>query len=366
MDSFWLLFGCTIVALVGVVVLLVLLLLRVRQQRRRVRASAVKLEAAFATTLAHLSSTRHGVLGYLGGGRCCPERCQRRFAARPSRWATLVACLWAATMSGLLYTFAVYSSALKRRFALSQAQLAMVFAVPQLAQLFAFVPGLVNDLCGARFTLLVGGSASAVAYLAMWLIARAALSAPTPAAPHGANGTAALGNALAPLYASPSRVAAVLTVVNSAAALGASFVSAAVFATLVRAFPRRSAAAAGLVHGWVGLGGGVATQLFAGWVADPDASARTLDFLLLLAVGCAVATLCALPGMAAEGAERSGGASAVYPFAFAFTAAGEEGGWDGAERDPLWGKVRPSCAQTTSTVTFTFPFTFRASPSHTL
>lgn len=279
--TFWIVFAVLCVAASSLGSLLIALLICVRRRRKRLRATAVRLEDAFAEhdAFTPFSARRHGCLGCFGGGRVP--------LPRPSRWCTLVSCIWAATASGLLYTFSVYSSALKHRFNLSQRQLAMTTAVPRLAQLLAFVPGLVNDLNGPRATLLIGGGASAASYFALWALTREVLGGS--------------GGPLVPLYASSNRIAAVLTVVNSAAALGSSFVSAATFATVLKAFPARGAAAAGLVQGWVGLGGGVATQLFVGWVANPDDSPRTLDFVLLLAVGCVVATLCATPGMHVHG-----------------------------------------------------------------
>jgi hypothetical protein len=62
-----------------------------------------------------------------------------------------------------------------------------------------------------------------------------------------------------------------------------------VFCSIVKNFPMERGAVVGIAKAWVGLCGGILTQLYVGFVGKPDDSKATLNFVLMMAGAAAFA-----------------------------------------------------------------------------
>ena len=60
-------------------------------------------------------------------------------------------------------------------------------------------------------------------------------------------------------------------------------ITGAVFCSIVKNFPMERGAVVGIAKAWVGLCGGILTQLYVGFVGKPDNSKGTLNFVLMMA-----------------------------------------------------------------------------------
>lgn len=152
-----------------------------------------------------------------------------------------VACLIAASITGCSYTFSVYSGALKKQFDLQQSQLDTISTVYFCAGVLSWIPGIIVDKFGPRVTSAAGGIVQAVALVLYWAIARKAI--------HVGGSDAVVGWLC---------FLGVVTYVGSACITGV------YCATMSRNHPDRSGTAVGCAKGWVGLCGGMFTQIFAG------------------------------------------------------------------------------------------------------
>lgn len=76
------------------------------------------------------------------------------------------------TTGGTTYAFGLYGATLKRTLHLSQSQLDTISTATFCAGLFSWVPGLIVDRFGTRFSLAAGGIISALSLIAYWAVAR--------------------------------------------------------------------------------------------------------------------------------------------------------------------------------------------------
>jgi MFS family permease len=193
----------------------------------------------------------------------------------PTIFQTFAALMIAAVATGSSYTFGIYSSALKTSFGLTQPQLETISISCFCVGFVTFVPGLIGDKLGPRRTILLGGLLQSTSFLLFWALATHRI--PIPAAGNGDNAITVL----------------LLSATSITQFLGSSCVTGAVFATGVRSFPSQRGLLTGLIKGWVGLCGGLLTQIFVGVVpvdlSDKD-DPRWLDFCLVAACCCFMAT----------------------------------------------------------------------------
>ena len=84
-----------------------------------------------------------------------------------ARWPTLAAACLLDTMAGITYAFALYSTALQRRFNLSQKALDGISTAENSAG-FLLISGFPYRFCGPRVTLLLTLFVGVPAWLGMW------------------------------------------------------------------------------------------------------------------------------------------------------------------------------------------------------
>ena len=154
-----------------------------------------------------------------------------------------VGSLFAAAITGVGYAFSVYSGALKKQFGLHQSQLDTISTTYFCAGVLSWVPGMILDKKGPRFTIVLGGSLMGTALTLYWAICRKIIHIHS-------TGTVIFFLCLF----------GVITFFGSACVTGASF------ATLSRNHPTCSGTAVGVAKGWVGLCGGMYTQIWTGFV----------------------------------------------------------------------------------------------------
>eukprot|EP00518_Triparma_eleuthera_P012077 CAMPEP_0182476626 /NCGR_PEP_ID=MMETSP1319-20130603/29449_1 /TAXON_ID=172717 /ORGANISM="Bolidomonas pacifica, Strain RCC208" /LENGTH=490 /DNA_ID=CAMNT_0024677727 /DNA_START=85 /DNA_END=1554 /DNA_ORIENTATION=+ len=184
---------------------------------------------------------------------------------------TLAALLISAAVSGSSYTFATYSEALKKQFNFELAQLETINISCFCIGFVTFVPGLIGDKLGPRRTIFLGGCFQGSAFALFWAISMRFID---------------LGEG--------DFVVAMLSLCLLVQFLGSSCVTGAVFASAVRNFPGQKGQIVGLIKGWVGLCGGMYTQIFVGFVPvdlNDDEDPLYLWFLLVASICCLCATL---------------------------------------------------------------------------
>ena len=197
----------------------------------------------------------------------------KEFSNMPSVtiFQTLSALLICAAVSGSSYTFGTYSEALKEQFGFSLGQLETISISCFSIGFVTFIPGLIGDYFGPRRTIFLGGCFQGVAFGFFWVVAMKYID---------------LGEG--------DLVVAVLSLCYVVQFLGSSCVTGAVFGSTVRNFPRQKGAVVGLIKGWVGLCGGMFTQIFVGFVPvdlNDDRDSLWLWFLLVASICCLSATL---------------------------------------------------------------------------
>jgi hypothetical protein len=185
-----------------------------------------------------------------------------------------IACLFTAAITGCGYVFSVYSGALKKQFSLQQSQLDTISTAYFLSGLFSSIPGLIVDRKGPKFTLILGGCAMATSLTCYWAICRKII-------PVG----------------STDNVVVSLSLLGMVTFFGTACLTGASFATLSRNHPSSSGVAVGVAKGWVGLCGGMYTQLYTGFVKKPDDSPDTLNFILMSGFLALAVTLIVSPIM---------------------------------------------------------------------
>ena len=189
-------------------------------------------------------------------------------------WASLVACMFIASTTGGVYAFGTYSGALKKQYGgFTQGELDTVGLSPYFIAWLTWSTGMLCDRAGPILTTLLGVVLQTFAVVISWLVAADHL-------PHSLV---------------PSRSAAIVWLCGASVVsfLGTSFETAAAFSTIVRRFPKQRGIVVGIAKGWVGITGGMVTQLFSTFVMIPNDTPRTFGFILtngaLAVVGNALA-----------------------------------------------------------------------------
>ena len=156
----------------------------------------------------------------------------------------------------------MFSGSLKHNLRLTQEDVDSIAAYPYLGGLFGWVPGILNDRMGSRVACAAGCAGMAVSLVGYWAVATRRLLLPPVA----------------------SLAALMLLVQWSNAGI-----SAGMFSSLVKNFPLHRGVVAGIAKAWIGLCGGILTQLYVGFVGFPDNSPATLNFVLFMAFTAAFA-----------------------------------------------------------------------------
>jgi MFS family permease len=192
-------------------------------------------------------------------------------------WQTLSALMMCAATTGLSYTFGTYSKALKAQFGLSQGQLETISVACFSCGFVTWLPGMLGDHLGPRLSVMLGGFVMSCSFGSFWAFATMRIALPS-------------GGLLETDWA-------VLTLCFFSVMqyLGSAMVTGAVFTAGVRNFPTQRGLLTGLVKGWVGLCGGMTTQIFIGLVTIKDLGDLTdpawLDFCMVASAVCLAATL---------------------------------------------------------------------------
>lgn len=200
----------------------------------------------------------------------------------------------------------VYSGALKHSLNLNQDDLDSIATYPYIAGLFTWIPGLLNDRIGPRLTTMIGSGGMALTLALYWMVATrrvdwdpvvslvaigfgvtlfngAITGAPSPddsrsATPPVQSVDPPLQSVDQPLLSdTPPRGAPGLL---DPPPLTFADASGPVFCSIVKNFPMERGAVVGIAKAWVGLCGGILTQLYIGFVGKPDDSKATLNFVL--------------------------------------------------------------------------------------
>ncbi|CAB9506521.1 Nodulin-like [Seminavis robusta] len=188
----------------------------------------------------------------------------------PSNIPLLTCALLAAlTTGGPTYAFGLYSSELKEMLQLSQSQLDTLSSANFCAGLLTWIPGLLVDRYGVKFSLILGGGLGATFMTAYWAVARQLI----PVSHHTILPTLCL--------------LGVLIFMTNGLVIGSIFKL--IVATCA---PHTKGSAVGAAKGYVGLGSGVYACLFRA-LKTPLVS--DLDFLPLAAILAVVAG--SLPAM---------------------------------------------------------------------
>ena len=190
---------------------------------------------------------------------------------RHTKYRTFFASLLVAVGAGFVYSFSIYSGAIKQSFSLSQAQVDWVGVVGCLMFPFSPLMGWITDTRGPRTTLLMGGTLMGTGLALQYVVASKRLPGAWAWAETAQGATVLLS------------ICACVTAVGSNAAASVAY------ATPVRLFPTRRGTVIGLCKAWSGIAGGLMSQIYVGYVGQPSSAPSTLSFLLVLA---AVAVTC--------------------------------------------------------------------------
>lgn len=159
------------------------------------------------------------------------------------------------TTGGTIYAFGIYGDALKKSLGLSQLQLNAISATFFIAGLFSWLPGMVVDKRGTKFSLVVGGLCGATSVMIYWAVARQFL--------------------VVPFVVHFLALLAVCICMSCALIIGSIFKL-----TLICGGKGTRGSAVGIAKGFVGLGAGVYASIFQS-LRTSDESA--LDFLPVIA-----------------------------------------------------------------------------------
>lgn len=184
-------------------------------------------------------------------------------------WRVWTCTFWGAAVSGLSYSYGVYSEALKKKWNLSQGNLELIPVVSYSLGFLSFAVGAVADQLKPRRSTFIAGALMPCSLLLFWAVATGRLPAP---------------HALGPPIVS-------LVLIWTTLFPSQSLLTAAMFSSVMKSVPKeRKGVYTGLTKAWVGLAGGLFTTVYAGVYAVPDDSPRTLDFLVFLAITCVICT----------------------------------------------------------------------------
>jgi hypothetical protein len=159
------------------------------------------------------------------------------------------------TTGGTIYAFGIYGDALKKSLGLSQLQLNAISATFFIAGLFSWLPGMVVDKRGTKFSLVLGGLSGATSVMIYWAVARQFL--------------------VIPFVVHFLALLAVCICMSCALIIGSIFKL-----TLICGGKGTRGSAVGIAKGFVGLGAGVYASIFQS-LRTSDESA--LDFLPVIA-----------------------------------------------------------------------------------
>lgn len=156
-----------------------------------------------------------------------------------------------ATTGGALYAFGMYAEAIKQTLLLSQSQLNTISAAMFIAGLFSWIPGLIVDRFGTRFSFSLGGLLGTLSTLAYWVVARQ--------------------------FIVIGQVVLVLSILGMLICVSCAMIVGSVFKIiLVSCGPGSKGVAVGIAKAYVGLGAGVYTCVFQ---AIRSYNETPLDFL---------------------------------------------------------------------------------------
>jgi nitrate/nitrite transporter NarK len=153
----------------------------------------------------------------------------------------LVALIFAAASTGLIYLSSVYSQALKDKLGFSQDDIETISICVFCGGLFGVIPGKLADRLGPRSAIYFGGALQAGALALYWAVATKVL----PGVPPRIVSLCALG---------------------FFEYIGSSCITAAVFSALGRLYEDKRGTVVGIGKCWVGMFGGIITQLYDGRV----------------------------------------------------------------------------------------------------
>ncbi len=181
-----------------------------------------------------------------------------------NRMIALVACFFVVALTSGNYAFSVYSGALKHSLKLTQDQTDSIATYPYIAGLFTWLPGMLNDRVGSRATTMLGAGSMGVMLALYWAVATRQVS-------------------WDPVIS--------LVAIGFGSTLANGAITGAVFCSIVKNFPMERGAVVGIAKAWVGLCGGILTQLYVGFIGKPDNSKGTLNFVLMMAGAAMFAAL---------------------------------------------------------------------------
>jgi MFS family permease len=161
------------------------------------------------------------------------------------------------TTGGTIYAFGIYGDALKKSLNLSQVELASISSTFFIAGLISWIPGMVVDRRGMRFSMCLGGCTGALSTMVYWAVSRQFFVLPHVA------------------------VLAVLSLLAMAICLSCGLIVGSIFKlTVVCGGPDTRGSAVGIAKGFVGLGAGVYATIFQALKTEQESA---LDFLPVIA-----------------------------------------------------------------------------------
>jgi MFS family permease len=196
---------------------------------------------------------------------------QRSSSKQRSNIPSLVCALMASmTSGGTTYAFGMYGDALKKTLGLSQTQLDTISTTFFFAGLFSWIPGLLADRFGTRFTMSLGGMLGCTSLLTYWAVARQFI-----------------------VCSNKDWLVFTLSLLGICIFLSSACVTGSVFKIItMTCHEGTKGSAVGIAKGYVGLGSGMYACIYEG-LRRPNQS--DLDFLPMAAVFClCCATLPAL------------------------------------------------------------------------
>jgi MFS family permease len=161
------------------------------------------------------------------------------------------------TTGGTIYAFGIYGDALKKSLNLSQVELASISSTFFIAGLFSWIPGMVVDRRGMRFSMCLGGCTGALSTIVYWAVSRQ-------------------------FFVLPHVVALTsLSLLAVSICLSCGLIIGSIFKlTLLCGGSDTRGSAVGIAKGFVGLGAGVYATIFQALRTEQESA---LDFLPVIA-----------------------------------------------------------------------------------
>lgn len=185
----------------------------------------------------------------------------------------MIVGLYVAMGTGTSYAFGIYSGALKESFGFTQSQLDSIPSFASLVGLLSPLGGMLSDRWGSRAACLIAACFAGMGFALFYAIALE-MGKPT---------VLALANSLG--TTTPVIYCPLMAVLLGTALFGGAVATGAVFSSAVRNYSGQKGLVVGLMKTFVGIGAGVFTQLYSGFVGKPSSSVESgLNFLLYLAL----------------------------------------------------------------------------------